>query len=152
MHVSTCTCTCSLFMNCFRRFGSFEIFKTRDRVTGRVGPSVGWVDILHQLLDYVTKTFYPEVRHVYMNMYLQSLHLKYRFMLLTVRTGWLALQPSLKRCVWELPDWWRCGSLWDSAMGKCWALTLWQYVRTDMVRLTDTYILYILCICKQICR
>ena len=44
------------------RFGSFEIFKTRDRVTGRVGPSVGRMDILHQLLDYVTSTFYPEVR------------------------------------------------------------------------------------------
>jgi hypothetical protein len=49
------------------RFGSFEIFKTRDSVTGRVGPSVGRVDILHQLLDYVTSTFYPEVRCV-MNM------------------------------------------------------------------------------------
>ena len=47
------------FVNC--RFGSFEIFKTRDSVTGRAGPSVGRVDILHQLLDYVTKTFYPEV-------------------------------------------------------------------------------------------
>ena len=44
------------------RFGSFEIFKTRDRVTGRVGPSVGRVDILHQMLDYVTVSFYPEVR------------------------------------------------------------------------------------------
>ena len=44
------------------RFGSFEIFKPRDRVTGRVGPSVGRGDILEQLLDYVIKTFYPEVR------------------------------------------------------------------------------------------
>ena len=50
------------------RFGSFEIFKTRDGVTGRVGPSVGRMDILHQLLDYVTSTFYPEVRCV-MNMH-----------------------------------------------------------------------------------
>ena len=49
------------------RFGSFEIFKTRDGVTGRVGPSVGRMDILHQLLDYVTSSFYPEVRYV-MNM------------------------------------------------------------------------------------
>lgn len=46
------------------RFGSFEIFKTRDQVTGRVGPSVGRMDILHQLLDYVTQLFYPEVRHI----------------------------------------------------------------------------------------
>ena len=40
------------------RFGSFEIFKTRDRITGRVGPSVGRMDILHKLLDYVTSTMY----------------------------------------------------------------------------------------------
>lgn len=43
------------------RFGSFEIFKPRDSETGRVAPSVGRVDILHQLLDYVIETFYPEV-------------------------------------------------------------------------------------------
>ena len=30
-------------------------------MTGRVGPSVGRTDILHQLLDYTTSTFYPEV-------------------------------------------------------------------------------------------
>ena len=49
--------------NCIR-FGSFEIFKPRDLVTGRVGPSVGLTDILHQLVDYVTENFYPEV-HMY---------------------------------------------------------------------------------------
>ncbi len=43
------------------RFGSFEIFKPRDSVTGRAGPSVGREDILHQLLDYTTQNFYPEV-------------------------------------------------------------------------------------------
>ena len=43
------------------RFGSFEIFKTRDPLTGRTGPSVGRVDILHQLLDYTIEMFYPEV-------------------------------------------------------------------------------------------
>ena len=43
------------------RFGSFEIFKTQDPMTGRSGPSVGRTDILHQLLDYTTSTFYPEV-------------------------------------------------------------------------------------------
>jgi uncharacterized protein YdiU (UPF0061 family) len=45
----------------FIRFGSFEIFKTRDRETGRVGPSVGREDILHQLLDFVTQSYYPQV-------------------------------------------------------------------------------------------
>ena len=47
-----------IFLN---RFGSFEIFKTRDATTGRIGPSVGRIDIFHLLLDYVTKHFYPEV-------------------------------------------------------------------------------------------
>ena len=64
-------CQCSLgrpgneeyvsFMVSLCRFGSFEIFKVRDIVTGRVGPSVGRVDILHQLLDHTTKSFFPEV-------------------------------------------------------------------------------------------
>ena len=48
-------------LNCTRRFGSFEIFKARDQVTGRVGPSVGRVDILNQMLDYVTESYYPQV-------------------------------------------------------------------------------------------
>ena len=33
-------------------------------MTGRVGPSVGRVDILHQLLDYTTQSYYPEVLEV----------------------------------------------------------------------------------------
>ena len=45
----------------FLRFGSFEIFKTLDPMTGRAGPSVGRKDILLQLLDYTVKTFYPEI-------------------------------------------------------------------------------------------
>ncbi|KFM57199.1 Selenoprotein O, partial [Stegodyphus mimosarum] len=45
----------------FIRFGSFEIFKTLDKFTGRVGPSMGKTEILHQLLDYVIETFYPEI-------------------------------------------------------------------------------------------
>ena len=43
------------------RFGSFEIFKTRDPQTGRSGPSVGRMDILNQLLDYTITSFFPEV-------------------------------------------------------------------------------------------
>lgn len=43
------------------RFGSFEIFKPTDKVTGRQGPSVGRIDILHQMLDYTIKTFFKEV-------------------------------------------------------------------------------------------
>ncbi|KAG8182258.1 hypothetical protein JTE90_024191 [Oedothorax gibbosus] len=45
----------------FIRFGSFEIFKTLDHMTGRVGPSVGRVDILHTMLDYVIETFFPNI-------------------------------------------------------------------------------------------
>ncbi|XP_077562926.1 protein adenylyltransferase SelO, mitochondrial-like [Haemaphysalis longicornis] len=45
----------------FIRFGSFEIFKTLDPFTGRVGPSVGRKDILLQLLDYTVQTFFPEI-------------------------------------------------------------------------------------------
>ncbi|GFW36816.1 protein adenylyltransferase SelO, mitochondrial [Trichonephila clavipes] len=45
----------------FIRFGSFEIFKTLDPITGRVGPSVGRYEILYSLLDYVIETFYPEI-------------------------------------------------------------------------------------------
>ncbi|XP_076090895.1 protein adenylyltransferase SelO, mitochondrial-like [Mytilus galloprovincialis] len=45
----------------FLRFGSFEIFKTLDPQTGRAGPSVGRNDILIQMLDYTSQTFYPEI-------------------------------------------------------------------------------------------
>ncbi|KAJ8374107.1 hypothetical protein SKAU_G00046870 [Synaphobranchus kaupii] len=46
----------------FIRFGSFEIFKPMDELTGRQGPSVGRNDIRTQLLDYVIETFYPEIQ------------------------------------------------------------------------------------------
>lgn len=52
---------CVNFVGSRYRFGSFEIFKVRDIVTGRVGPSVGRMDILHQLLDHTTRSFFPEV-------------------------------------------------------------------------------------------
>ncbi|XP_022088575.1 selenoprotein O-like isoform X2 [Acanthaster planci] len=45
----------------FFRFGSFEIFKPVDRMTGRGGPSVGRKDVLEQMLEYVIKTFFPEI-------------------------------------------------------------------------------------------
>lgn len=48
----------------FIRFGSFEIFKTLDPFTGRVGPSVGRKDILLQLLDYTIQTFFPEASKI----------------------------------------------------------------------------------------
>ena len=50
----------SPYIKCLR-FGSFEIFKTRDPLTGRSGPSVGRKDILVTLLDYVISAHYPEV-------------------------------------------------------------------------------------------
>lgn len=43
------------------RFGSFEIFKPIDPVTSRKGPSVGRIDILQSLINYVISTFYPQV-------------------------------------------------------------------------------------------
>ncbi|XP_072020102.1 protein adenylyltransferase SelO, mitochondrial-like [Amphiura filiformis] len=45
----------------FIRFGSFEIFKPLDPMSGRQGPSVGRKDILDKMLDYTIKTFYPKV-------------------------------------------------------------------------------------------
>jgi uncharacterized protein YdiU (UPF0061 family) len=47
----------------FIRFGSFEIFKTVDPMTGRRGPSVGRKDILITLIDYVIDTFYPNINN-----------------------------------------------------------------------------------------
>lgn len=49
----------------FIRFGSFEIFKTRDQETGRAGPSVGRGDIFHQLLDFVTQSYYPQAHSLH---------------------------------------------------------------------------------------
>lgn len=46
----------------FIRFGSFEIFKTIDSMTGRCGPSVGRKDILILLIDYVIETFFPDIK------------------------------------------------------------------------------------------
>ncbi|MBN3322876.1 SELO protein, partial [Atractosteus spatula] len=46
----------------FVRFGSFEIFKPQDELTGRQGPSAGRDDIRAQLLDYVIDTFYPDIQ------------------------------------------------------------------------------------------
>ena len=45
----------------FIRFGSFEIAKPTDSITGRTGPSVGNKEIIKTLLDYVVSTFYAEV-------------------------------------------------------------------------------------------
>ncbi|KAF5897516.1 selenoprotein O [Clarias magur] len=46
----------------FIRFGSFEIFKEEDELTGRQGPSYGCNEIRTQMLDYVIETFYPEIQ------------------------------------------------------------------------------------------
>ncbi|CEM31827.1 unnamed protein product [Vitrella brassicaformis CCMP3155] len=50
----------------FIRFGSFEIFKATDRVTGRKGPSTGRVDILTALVNFVIRSYYP---HLYTKHY-----------------------------------------------------------------------------------
>lgn len=52
------------------RFGSFEIFKPTDSMTGRKGPSEGRTDILIQLLDYTVQTFFPEVMTLTVELYL----------------------------------------------------------------------------------
>ena len=44
----------------FIRFGSFEIFKQLDRMTGGRGPSFGRNDIQIQLLDYVSDNLYKD--------------------------------------------------------------------------------------------
>lgn len=45
----------------FLRFGSFEIFKSTDSVTGRSGPSDGQIDLLKRLLAYTCRQYYPEI-------------------------------------------------------------------------------------------
>lgn len=58
--------TCSVISRMaptFIRFGSFEIFKSLDQMTGRRGPSVGRKDILTKLIDYVIETFFPEIQN-----------------------------------------------------------------------------------------
>lgn len=45
----------------FIRFGSFEICKTRDPRTGASGPCVGQTDVLRQLFDYVSSTFFSDL-------------------------------------------------------------------------------------------
>lgn len=45
----------------FLRFGSFEIFREEDSLTGRSGPSAGNKELLIQLLDHSVKMFYPEI-------------------------------------------------------------------------------------------
>ncbi|XP_015774939.1 PREDICTED: selenoprotein O-like [Acropora digitifera] len=46
----------------FLRFGSFEIFKASDPLTGYQGPSTGNIGILHKLLDYTINNFFPQIR------------------------------------------------------------------------------------------
>lgn len=45
----------------FLRFGSFEIFKASDPLTGYQGPSPGNIGILHKLLDYTINNFFPQI-------------------------------------------------------------------------------------------
>ena len=44
----------------FLRFGSFEVVKLRDPLTGRAGPSFGQTGLLDTLLDFTQKTYFPE--------------------------------------------------------------------------------------------
>ncbi|CAH8501565.1 unnamed protein product [Heterobilharzia americana] len=45
----------------FIRFGSFEISKPQDVITGRYGPSVGNKEIVSQLTNFVIQQFYPHI-------------------------------------------------------------------------------------------
>ncbi|XP_063309194.1 protein adenylyltransferase SelO, mitochondrial-like [Pelobates fuscus] len=49
----------------FLRFGSFEIFKETDELTGRGGPSVNRNDVCIQMIDYVISTFYPDIQNTH---------------------------------------------------------------------------------------
>ena len=49
------------------RFGSFEIFKATDPLTGYQGPSTGNIGILHKLLDYTINNFFPQVSELFFN-------------------------------------------------------------------------------------
>ncbi|CAH8496596.1 unnamed protein product [Schistosoma guineensis] len=51
----------------FIRFGSFEISKSPDPITGRFGPSVGNLTIVSQLTNYVIQQFYPHIWSEYSN-------------------------------------------------------------------------------------
>lgn len=51
----------------FLRFGSFEIFREEDSLTGRSGPSAGNKELLIQLLEYSIKTYYPEIWESHQN-------------------------------------------------------------------------------------
>ncbi|CAH8502104.1 unnamed protein product [Schistosoma rodhaini] len=51
----------------FIRFGSFEISKSPDSITGRFGPSVGNLTIVSQLTNYVIQQFYPHIWSDYSN-------------------------------------------------------------------------------------
>jgi uncharacterized protein YdiU (UPF0061 family) len=75
----------------FIRFGSFEIFKTTDPLTGRRGPSVGHHDLYLKLLDYVVKSYYP---HVYSDDIMESARAFFRE--ICVRTARLV---ALWQCV-----------------------------------------------------
>ncbi len=46
----------------FFRFGSFEIFKERDKYSGMTGPCVGLkLDMMPKMLEYVIKNHYPDI-------------------------------------------------------------------------------------------
>ncbi|CAH8839028.1 unnamed protein product [Trichobilharzia szidati] len=49
----------------FIRFGSFEISKPQDPVTGRYGPSFGNLEIVSQLTNFVIQQFYPHIWEKY---------------------------------------------------------------------------------------
>eukprot|EP01063_Lacrimia_lanifica_P042066 TRINITY_DN9995_c0_g1_i1.p1 TRINITY_DN9995_c0_g1~~TRINITY_DN9995_c0_g1_i1.p1 ORF type:complete len:961 (+),score=298.22 TRINITY_DN9995_c0_g1_i1:20-2902(+) len=48
----------------FLRFGSFEICKPEDAVTGRAGPSAGLTAPLKTLIDFTVKQYFPDAKDV----------------------------------------------------------------------------------------
>jgi len=52
----------------FLRFGSFEIVKTADPMTGRAGPSAGNLALLTQLAEFTIRHYFPDIHAAHDNL------------------------------------------------------------------------------------
>jgi len=102
------------------RFGSFEIFKTIDPMTGRKGPSVGRVDILKTLINYVISTFYPQVNSLsYIRYILPSIVHLFTDRRTVQITRWRKIRSIFRRNC-------QTNSITRCSMAMCW-LVSWSF-------------------------